>query len=263
MKTITSKNAAAAVATATNNNESTTSTNPQSETAIMKNSTTAVAAAINAPVARPVAYDMSRVISTMMTMSSTILTDYLTMFYADTATAVTEGSLAPVVKLILDKGFARHWTEHNSTHSRIETETLKLASIREVIKYWNMNVLTKSAYEAATRPAPEPKPAKTPRAAGGASNVLKVLADRITSMSLSVEVELTDRAAYAKIANALSLTNGRAMYDTLMTLPKAAAIIVAAETAIEADKQTELAEAQRLADIEAQTMAAELADMFG
>lgn len=251
MKTITSTKEVAV--SATNNN-------PQSETITMKNSTIAVAAAINA---RPAAYDMSRIIATMMTMESTVLTDYLAIFYADTAAAVVEGTLNPLIKLILDKGLARHWTEHNSTHSRIEGEALKLASIREVIKYWNINVLTKSAYDTATRPAPAPKETKTPRAAGGNNTALKTLADRITTMSLSVDVELSDRAAYAKIANALSLTNGRAMYDTLMTLPKAAAIIVAAENAIEADKQAAAIEAQRLADNEAQAMAAELADMFG
>ena len=258
MKAITSKDAAVAVATTTTTNNDSNNV----ENATMKNSTNEVRNAINPTATAPVtAYDMSRVISTMMTMQSTVLTDYLTMFYADTAQAVVDGSLNPLIKLILDKGFARHWTEHNSTHSRIEDEAMKLASIREVIKYWNINVLTKSAYEAATRPAPEPKAPKAPRVAG--NGTLKVLADRITAMSLSVEVELTDRAAYAKIANALSLTNGRAMYDTLMTLPKAAAIITAAETAIEADKEAAVAEAQRLADIEAQAMAAELADMFG
>ena len=250
MKPITSKEAAAVTTTTTSN----------VETATMKNSTNEVRNAIN-PVAT--VYDMNRVIATMMTMQSTVLTDYLAMFYADTAQAVTEGSLAPVIKLLLDKGFARHWTEHNSTHSRIETEDKKLASIREVIRYWNMNVLTKSAYDTATRPAPEPKTAKTTRVAGSSNNTLKALADRITTMSLSADVELSDRAAYAKIANALSLTNGRAMYDTLMTLPKAAAIITAAEAAIANDKEAAAVEAQRLADIEAQAMAAELADMFG
>lgn len=251
-------NAIATVAAdATNNNE--VSTNATNTGATMK----PLANEVHNAVAAPALYDMSRVIATMMTMTSTILTDYLAIFYADTATAVTEGRLHPLMELLLNKGFARHWTEHNSLHSTFETEEGKLANIRNVIKYWNMNVLTKSAYEAATRPAPEPKAPKAPRTTGGNGNTLKVLAERITAMSLSVEVELNDRAAYAKIANALSLTNGRAMYDTLMSLPKAAAIITAAEAAIAHDKETAAAEAHRLADIEAQAMAAELADMFG
>ena len=126
-----------------------------------------------------------------------------------------------------------------------------------------MNVLTKSAYDAATRPAPEPKTPKAPRAAGGKANTLRTIADRISAMSLSPAVDLNDRAAYAKIANALTMTNGADLYKTLMAIPKAAAIIVAAETAIEADRVAAAVEAQRVADAEAEAMAAELADMFG
>jgi hypothetical protein len=255
------QNNAAVVADATNNNEvsALATTNATDTGATMKTLTTDVHNAVAAPAA---VYDMSCVIATMMTMSSTTLTDYLAMFYADTAQAVAEGRLHPVIKLLVDKGFARHFTEHNSLHSTIETEEGKLASIRNVIKYWNMSVLTKSAYEAATRPAPEPKAPKTPRAAGSKGNTLRTLADHIAAMSLSPAVDLNDRAAYAKIANALTLTNGADLYKTLMTIPKAAAIIVAAEAAIEAERVAAAEEAQRVADIEAQAMAAELLDMF-
>lgn len=249
---------AVVAADATNNNEVTTNNNTVATGATMK----PIANEVHNAVA-PALYDMSRVIATMMTMTSTTLTDYLAVFYADTAAAVAEGRLHPVIKLLLDKGFARHSTEHNSLHSTLETEEAKLASIRSVIKYWNMNVLTKSAYDAATRPAPEPKAPKAPRAAGGKGNTLRTLANRITAMSLSPDVDLTDRAAYAKIANALTLANGADLYKTLMTIPKAAAIIVAAEGAIETDRVAAAEEAQRVADIEAQAMAAELADMFG
>ena len=264
MKTITSaKEAVTAVtavtAAATNDN------NPQRETATM----TAIAADVHNTVAgadttaaAPAVYDMSRIIRIMLTMQSTVLTDYLAVFYTDTATAVTEGRLSPVIKLILDKGFGRHWTEINSLHSTLETEEAKLASIRNVIKYWNMNVLTKSAYEAAIRPAPEPKAPKAPRAVSGKVSTLKTLADRIAAISLSPDVALTDRAAYAKISNALTLANGADMYKTLMTMPKAAAIITAAETAIEAERVAAAEEAQRVADAEAQAMAAELLEMF-
>lgn len=249
------QNDATVIATATNNNNESTNSG-----ATMKTIANEVH---NAVAASPALYDMSRVIATMMTMSSTVLTDYLAMFYADTAQAVAEGRLHPLMKLFMDKGYARHWTEHNSLHSTLETEEAKLASIRSVIKYWNMNVLTKSAYEAATRPAPEPKAPKAPKAASSKANTLRTLADHIAAMSLSPDVELNDRAAYVKIADALSRPNGRTMYDTLMTLPKSAAIITAAEDAIEAERVAAAEEAQRLADIEAQAMVAELADMFG
>ena len=91
-------------------------------------------------------YSLSPITATMQAMTSIILTDYLSAFYADTEQAVINGQLSPVLKLILDKGFARHWTEHNSTFSKLP-ESAKLDSIREAFKFWNVGVLTKSAYD--------------------------------------------------------------------------------------------------------------------
>jgi len=272
--------ASASASAASNNNEVITTTKGN---AIMSNSENTIAAAVAIATAQaPIAdlneakaavselvkqnhsFRLGAVAAVFARMTSIRLTDYLAVFYTATEVAVEAGQIENVVKLLLDKGGARFWTEHNNKHAQLSTEELKLASIREMLKYWSVGVLTVSAYDAATKPAPEPKAAKAPRATGvGSNNVLKTLAERITTMSNSVDVAIDDRVAYAKIANALTLTNGRAMYDTLMSLPKAAAIIVAAESAIVADKATAAAQAAATAQAEAEAMAMELTSLFG
>lgn len=183
--------------------------------------------AITAP-AHIIPYSLTPITATMQAMTSIVLTDYLTAFYADTEAAVINGSLSPVLKLILDKGFARHWTEHNSTFSKIP-DNAKLDSIREAFKYWSVGVLTKSAYDALF---------KTPTATSSGNrgnSVYKTLAARITLMSQSADVELSHRKHYQKVADNL-LKSGRPAYDAMLAIPTAAHIIKAAESAILADK---------------------------
>lgn len=172
-------------------------------------------------------YSLNPIRATMSEMTSITLTDYLNAFYADTEQAVINGQLSPVLKLILDKGFARHWTEHNSTFSKIP-ESAKLDSIREAFKFWSVGVLTKSAYDNLF---------KTPAAGSGkgGNTSYKALADKITQLSLSPDVEIDDRKHYAKITANL-LKGGKMAYDKMLTLATPAAIIHAAEQAIIADK---------------------------
>lgn len=179
----------------------------------------------------PVPYSLSPITATMQAMTSITLTDYLSAFYADTEKAVINGSLSPVLKLILDKGFARHWTEHNSTFSKLP-ESAKLDSIREAFKYWNVGVLTKSAYDSLFK-----TPTVTSSGNRGAT-VYKTLAARITLMSQSADVELDHRKHYQKVADNLT-KSGKPAYDAMMAIPTAAHIIKAAEAAILADKPTE------------------------
>lgn len=175
-------------------------------------------------------YSLNPITAVMQGMTSIVLTDYLTAFYADTEAAVISGQLSPVLKLILDKGFARHWTEHNSTFSKLP-ESAKLDSIREVFKYWNAGVLTKSAYDSLFKTS-------TATAGGKSSNVYKTLAARIITMSQSVDVEFSHRKHYQKVSDNLT-KGGKTAYDAMLAIPTAAYIIKAAEEAILADKSAE------------------------
>jgi hypothetical protein len=171
-------------------------------------------------------YSLNPIMAVMSEMTSITLTDYLTAFYANTEAAVISGQLSPVLKLILDKGFARHWTEHNSTFSKLP-ESAKLNSIREAFKFWSVGVLTKSAYDNLF---------KTPAAvsSGKGSTVYKTLAARIITMSQSADVELTHRKHYQKVADNL-IKSGKTAYNAMLEIPTAAHIIKAAEAAILAD----------------------------
>jgi type III secretion system FlhB-like substrate exporter len=191
----------------------------------MDNTAPAEQTAITAP-AHVMPYSLTPITAVMQAMTSVTLTDYLTAFYADTEAAVIKGQLSPVLKLILDKGFARHWTEHNSTFSKLP-DSAKLASIREAFKYWNVGVLTKSAYDSLFK-------APAVVSSGKGSSVYKTLAARIITMSQSVDVELSHRKHYQKVADNL-LKSGKAAYDAMLAIPTAAHIIKAAEDAIRAD----------------------------
>ena len=188
----------------------------------------------------PEPYSLTPITATMQGMTSITLTDYLTAFYADTEAAVIKGSLSPVLKLILDKGFARHWTEHNSTFSKLP-ESAKLASIREAFKFWSVGVLTKSAYDAMFK-----APTVTSSGSRGAS-VYKTLAARITLMSQSADVELDHRKHYQKVADNL-IKSGKPAYDAMLAIPTAAHIIKAAEAVILEEKA--LAEVQISIDLD-------------
>lgn len=201
--------------------------NPQ--TASIDTAAPAEQSATPAPAIAP--YSLNPIMDVMQGMTSTTLTDYLQAFYANTEQAVINGQLSPVLKLLLDKGFARHWTEHNSTFSKIP-ESAKLDSIREAFKYWSVGVLTKSAYDSLFK-----APTITASGSRGAS-VYKTLAARIITMSQSADVELDHRKHYQKVADNL-LKGGKAAYDAMLAIPTAAHIIKAAEAAILADKPTE------------------------
>ena len=173
-------------------------------------------------------YSMNPVTTVMSKMTSLTLTDYLTAFYADTEAAVVSGQLSPVLKLILDKGFARHWTEHNSTFSKLP-ESAKLDSIREAFKFWSVGVLTKSAYDSLF------KTTTITNSGSRGNTVYKTLAARIITMSQSVDVELSHRKHYQKVSDNL-IKSGKPAYEAMMAIPTAAHIIKAAEDAILADK---------------------------
>ena len=185
-----------------------------------------------APIAQPapahvMPYSLSPVTTVLSEMTSLTLTDYLAAFYADTEAAVVSGQLSPVLKLILDKGFARHWTEHNSTFSKLP-ESAKLDSIREAFKFWSVGVLTKSAYDSLFK-------VPTATSSGNRGNtVYKTLAARIITMSQSFEVELDHRKHYQKVSDNL-IKSGKPAYDAMLAIPTAAHIIKEAEAAILAD----------------------------
>jgi hypothetical protein len=237
-------------------------TNLTVETAAMKaqdNSNNA-AATVNAPANHPV-WDLKPIISTMRGMTSTTLTDYLAAHEGYLNDSIASGQVAPLVARMLQKGFARVLTESCTLYNGLTTDTAKLEHLATLWTYLEHDCLTKSAYVAATRPAPEPKPAKAPRAASQSG--MMALSETITAMSLSVDVPVDSRAAYAKIAAALALPTGKTMYATLMTMPKAAAIIAEAEAIMTAAAAAR-AEAKAAAEAAAaETMANELADMFG
>jgi hypothetical protein len=91
------------------------------------------------------------------------------------------------------------------------------------------------------------------------------LAAKVSELSLSPDVELAARPAYAKIAESLNSDNAKALYDKLMTFEKAAVIIRTAEAAVAAEAAAAEAEAARLAAIaeaEAEAAAAEIEAMF-
>ena len=193
-------------------------------TAVMTDSAPAEQSAPSVVKLKPLS--LTTVMQVMQDKTSINLTDYLTEFYNFTEFLVAEGKITPVVKLLLDKGFARHWTEHNSTFSKIP-ESAKLASIREAFKYWSVGVLTKSAYDSLF---------KTPAvvSSGKSASVYKTLAARIITMSQSVEVELDHRKHYQKVSDNL-IKSGKVAYDAMLAIPTAAHIIKAAEAAILAD----------------------------
>jgi hypothetical protein len=206
-------------------------TKPETVTTESASIDTAAPAEQTAPIATSapahiMPYSLNPITAVMQAMTSITLTDYLTAFYADTEVAVIRGQLSPVLKLILDKGFARHWTEHNSTFSKLP-DSAKLASIREAFKYWNVGVLTKSAYDSLFKTA-------ATSTSGKSTNGYKALAARIITMSQSVDVELSHRKHYQKVADNL-LKSGKAAYEAMLAIPTAALIIKAAEEAILAD----------------------------
>jgi len=246
-----------AAADAADVDQATNSVNPTVETAAMKtqdNSNNAVATAAHS------VWDLKPIISTMRGMTSTTLTDYLTAHEGYLNDSIASGAVAPLVARMLQKGFARVLTESCTLYNSLTTDAAKLDHLATLWTYLDHDCLTKSAYTAATRPAPEPKAAKAPRAAQGS---MTALSETITAMSLSVDVPVDSRAAYAKIAAALALPTGKTMYATLMTMPKAAAIIAEAETIMQAAAAAR-AEAKAQAEAAAaEAMANELADMFG
>jgi hypothetical protein len=216
-------------------------------------------ATVNAPATAAV-WDLKPIIATMRGMTSTALTAYLAAHEGYLNDSIASGLVAPLVARMLQKGFARVLTESCTLYNSLATDAAKLEHLATLWTYLDHDCLTKSAYVAATRPAPEPKTTKAPKATAGG---MIALSETITAMSLSVDVPVDSRAAYAKIAEALALPTGKTMYATLMTMPKAAAIIAEAE-AIMTAAAAAAAEAKAKAEAAAaEAMANELADMFG
>ena len=251
---------AVADSVSTNNNE----VNTQRETAAMKAQDNNNAVAAVAPAVAPVnhtAWDLKPIITVMRGMTSTTLTDYLTAHEGYLNDSISSGVVAPLVARMLQKGFARVLTESCTLYNSLTSDTAKLEHLAALWTYLDHDCLTKSAYVAATRPAPEPKPAKAPRAASQSG--MMALSETITAMSLSVDVPVDSRAAYTKIAAALALPTARAMYATLMTMPKAAAIINEAEAIMQAAVAAQAEAKEKAEAAAAEAMANELADMFG
>jgi hypothetical protein len=213
-------------------------------------------------------FNLNRVIATLYSLNSTTLRDYNEAFYADTAESVKSGDIAPIVKIFLDKAFADRWTEAHSAIAQLESDEVKLTLIHKTLFFFNFGVSGQRQYDAATRPAPEPKAPRV-RATGGSKQVgtgkFKALSAKLSELALFAGTDASESALYNKLAAAFALPTAQVTYNTLLASPKAAVaieLIRRAETMIEDDKVREREAAEAAAIAEANSIADDIADLF-
>lgn len=252
-------------ATATATDVQSTNTQATVETAAMKNNQADVNAPAT-PAATPAAvapFNPASIVTTILRpMTSVTLTDYLEAHRNALAQAVHDNLIHSFCATLLQKGFARVLTENNTLFNALTSDDAKLTHLSTLWTYIEAGCLTASAYKDLTQPKAAPA-TKAPRSKRTSRNRFTLIAEELMLMSQGADVELTDRASYHKMAEALSRPDAEQMYNLLLNVPKAAPILAAAEATVTNRMAAEAEAAEAAAAIEAERVAAELTSIFG